>query len=161
MALQATTAIANITLQSTSSSITFSGIPNVYRDLTLVINGNVTGSLTTRVRFNGDTGTNYNYVSTAGDNANGVYTVATANSFITPLPDFADNNTFYHVYQIGDSSASNKHKTVLIRAGVNGTSPNMVAARWANTTPINTIQISTSANAYTVGTTFCLYGRIA
>jgi hypothetical protein len=161
MALQSTTAISTITLQSASSSVTFSGIPNTYRDLILVVNGNVTGSLTTRLRFNTDAGSNYFYVSAAGDNANGAYSTSATNTGIIPLPDFADNAAFQHVYQIIDYSQTNKHKSVMVRAGVSGTSPNMVAGRWSSTVAINALSISASANAYTAGSTFSLYGRIA
>lgn len=161
MALQSTIAVANIVLQATATEVTFSSIPGFYRDLFLVIDGNVTGSLTTRIRFNGDSGSNYSYVSAAGDNANGVYSMTTTNTFLTPVPDFAHNNRFQNIYQIFDASATDKHKPVLIRAGVNATSPNMVAGRWANTAAINSINISSSANAYTAGTVFSLYGRIA
>ena len=155
------TLLNQITLAASSSTITFSNIPQNLGDLVLVINGNVTGSLTTRVRFNGDSGSNYTYVSAAGDNANGTYSTAATNTGIIPLPDFADNNAFQHIYQVMDYSTVDKHKTVLVRAGVSATSPNMVGARWASTSAITSIQVVASANAYTSGTTFSLYGVVA
>ena len=151
-------ALATTTLSSSASSVTFGSIPSTFRDLVLVIEGNVTASLTTRIRFNGDTGSNYFYVSAAGDNANGTYSTSATNTFLTPVPDFADNNRFMHRYQIMDFSATDKHKTVIIRAGVSATSPNMVAGRWASTSAITQVNISSSANAYTSGTTFSLFG---
>jgi len=155
------TPIASVTLSASTSEIVFSGLPQTFRDLILVSNGNVTSSLTTRLRFNGDAGSNYNYVSAAGDNGGGTYSVAATNTGIIPLPDFADNGAFQHIYQIMDYSQTNKHKTVLVRAGVSGTSPNMVAGRWANSAAVTSLSITASANAYTSGSTFTLFGVIA
>ncbi len=159
MALQSTTALATITLQAATPSVTFSSIPNTYRDLILTIDGSLSG--TVRLRFNGDEGSNYSFVSAAGNNNNAPYSVSGTTTFINPSPDFGVNTQFDTRFQIIDYSATDKHKTVLARHGMSAQSPNMVAARWANTNAIITVEVSTATNSYAAGTIFCLYGRIA
>lgn len=159
MALQSITAIATVTLQTATPTITFSGIPNTYRDLILTIDGSLSGTI--RLRFNGDEGSNYSFVSAAGNNNNTPYSAFGTTTFVNPAPDFGVNTQFDTSFQIMDYSATDKHKMVLVRHGMSAQSPNMVAARWANTNAISTLQVSASANAYSVGTNISLYGRIA
>lgn len=154
-------ALSNITLQSESSVVTFSNIPQNYRDLILVVDGNVTGSLNARLRFNGDAGSNYSFVSAAGNNNNTPYSTTGTITFVNPSPDFGINTQFDNQFQIMDYSATDKHKTILIRHGMSAQSPNMVAARWASTNAITSLEFSSSANLYSSGSRFSLYGRIA
>lgn len=161
MALQSTAAISSVTLQSSSSTIVFSNIPSIYRDIVIVVEGNVTASLTPRLRFNADEGSNYNFVSAAADNSNTTYRAVGATTFVNPAPDFGTPMRFNITYQIIEASQSNKHKLVLSRYGLSGQSPNMVATRWAGTNPISTITFSSSANEFAAGTVISVYGRIA
>ena len=161
MALQSVIALGAITLQASSSSIVFSSIPNTYRDLLLIVDGNVTGSLTTQLRFNGDSGSNYLHVSAASDNANNRYSVAGTATFINAAPDFGTNTRFNQHYYIFDYAQTDKHKAVGVKHGMGDLSPNMVAARWASTAAITTLELSSSANAFAAGTRVSLYGRIA
>jgi hypothetical protein len=64
--VSAWTPLANTTLASAANSVTFSGISGAYRDLMLVIQGSTTGPANVRMRFNGDTGSNYTFVFLAG-----------------------------------------------------------------------------------------------
>jgi hypothetical protein len=62
-----------------------------------------------------------------------------------------------------DYSATNKHKTVLVRAD-NANSITMAhAARWANTSAITSIVLTSfeGAGNFAIGSTFSLYGVIA
>jgi hypothetical protein len=59
-----------------------------------------------------------------------------------------------------DYSQIDKHKTVLVRFGLNEQSPNMVAARWASTAEITTLTYFASANAFAAGTVVSLYGIV-
>jgi hypothetical protein len=152
------TQINSITLAAASSSVTFGSIPQDFRDLILVVNGNVTGSLVTQLRFNSDSGNNYSFVSAAGNNNNSPYSTSGTTTFINAAPDFGTNAAFDQRYQIMDYSATDKHKTVLVRHGMSAQSPNMVAARWANTSAISALTFLSSANSYSIGTVISLYG---
>lgn len=158
MALQSTVALSTITLQGTATDVTFSSIPNVYRDLILVIDGIVSagGGEVIRINFNGDT-TSANYPTVYMD-GNGS---ATSSS--------TENRRFGLLYptrtvitaSIVDYSATNKHKTWLSRAGAAANVVFAGSGRWANTAAINTIRIFPDANGFAAGSTFSLYGRIA
>jgi hypothetical protein len=63
------------------------------------------------------------------------------------------------IIQIMDYSATDKHKTVLIRNGLASTFVNASANRWANTAAITTV--SFQVGTYGAGSTFNLYGVIA
>jgi hypothetical protein len=57
-----------------------------------------------------------------------------------------------------DYSATDKHKTVLIRQNSVADSAFAMGARWANTAAITSIQLSLGAATFSTGTTFALYG---
>jgi hypothetical protein len=59
--------LANITLGSAAASVTFSSIVGTYRDLLLVSQLGHVSNNDIRIRFNSDTGSNYNMVYSAGD----------------------------------------------------------------------------------------------
>lgn len=158
MALQSTTAIATITLQQASTEVVFSGIPVTYRDLILII-ANSNGEA--QLRFNSDTGGNYNFVRMWGEGGSGQSSTGSGRTSLYT----GDGSTAPSMsrIQIFDYSTTDKHKTVLSR---NDYSPSVVnynaftvAGRWANSNAINTISITGST--YQIGSTFSLYGRIA
>jgi hypothetical protein len=166
MALQSTTPIATITLQQATSTVTFSGIPDTYRDLILVANGGATtGANDIYFQFNGDGGSNYSNVQMS---ANG--SVATSR---TDGTTFIRTNFYAAWHQeltgnmiatIFDYSATNKHKTVVSRtnkaSGGSFQGVDAAAGRWASTAQINSITMLTNAS-YLAGSTFSLYGRVA
>jgi hypothetical protein len=104
------TALANITLGSSASSVTFSSIPATYRDLIIVCDTFASGQSSIDGRLNGDTGNSYSTVrmfgtgSSAGsDTYEGItnrYAVGITNTTRTT-----------QIIQIMDYSATNKHKT--------------------------------------------------
>ena len=155
MATPKYTALAEITLSSTDSSVTFSSIPSGYRDLILVIGGNATGNENAELRFNGDSGSNYSNVRALGSTTI-VSDSATATSTQRAARIGSGQSTV--IMQIMDYSATDKHKTVLARSMQSTDAVHMGAARWANTSAITSVEVFVSANAYAIGSTFCLYG---
>lgn len=156
MALQSTTAIATITLQQASSAVTFSGIPNTYRDLILTIDGGASSAQSANLYLNADTNTaSYPRVTMYGDGASAV-SGATSNPRILDIGTSAS----ILISSIFDYSATDKHKTVLVRSNTSG----LVAAsamRWANLTAVNQISAVAHTGTFNSGTSFSLYGRIA
>jgi hypothetical protein len=157
------TALATVTLGTTAASVTFSSIPATYRDLIVVYNGNITASSTLGAyRFNGDTGSNYTGVYTAN---------AASGTRATTSSDFYFQGTTgisTAIIQVMDYSATDKHKTALVRSGNLAEWVQMYANRWANTAAITSmtllpIDASTFAptSTWATGTTFNLYGVIA
>jgi hypothetical protein len=60
--VSAYTALANVTLGSSAASVTFSSISQSYRDLVLVITATTSAVDNAFIRFNSDSGSNYNIV---------------------------------------------------------------------------------------------------
>jgi hypothetical protein len=150
--------LANITLGSATASVTFSSIPATYRDLVVVINGAATAASNSICRFNGDTGSNYNEVLMLGFSG-GTFSVSLSNrTSFSQL--FMGTARTTNVFQIMDYSATDKHKTTLLRMTEGGISTNATAGRFASSSAINQIlfDLEDSGVNYLAGTTFDLYG---
>ena len=146
------TALANVTLGSTSATVTFSSIPATMRDLVVIVNGKTSANQATGLRFNSDSGSNYSMVR--------MYTTASSTStttygLLTTGDPTADTLA---TAQIMDYSATDKHKTVLIRSNIPANNTAAHAVRWANTAAITTVAVEAISTTWAVGTTFALYG---
>lgn len=158
MALQSTTALATITLQEASSTVTFSGIPNTYRDLILVsnLNGTVSGQVTL-LGLNGVTsgsmvgmrGSSLGVASYTSPNILLSYAGGTTSTFETS------------VATIFDYAQTDKHKTILVRVDNVTSKTETMANRWASLNAVNSLTISLGSGNIVAGSTFALFGRIA
>lgn len=153
------TPIAEITLASTDSSITFSSIPQSYRDLVFIIDGTATTNQAAAMRFNGDSGTNYSAIQMYGlGSSTGVYSSGSLNYF--RIEAMYTSKTMKKI-QIMDYSTTNKHKHGLIRSDWGNGEIDAIAARWANTAAITSIELYIPTYAFSAGTTIALYGIAA
>jgi hypothetical protein len=159
------THINSVTLAAATSSVTFSSIPQNFRDLIIVGNYVASGSGGSSIRFNSDSGTNYNLVAMWSGNF-GPGTVADSNSGgIAWTRNYLDetSNRASGFADIMDYSATDKHKTVLLKnatffgSGANDGGIVAASARWASTSAITTVSITQSVG-YVAGSTFTLYG---
>jgi hypothetical protein len=165
--------IATTTLSSNSSTITFSGIPSVYKHLQLRIiarsdnspNAGVDGVLV----FNGDTGANYSYHYLLGYGT-GIIAGGTANaSSIVPGIMASASGSPSGVYaatviDILDYQNTNKYKTT---RSLDALEPNQSSGRdlryvsgsWRSTSAISSITITTAPSANFIQySSFALYG---
>jgi len=152
------TPLANITLGSSASSVSFSSIPASFRDLVLVIDGTASVSTNVQVRFNGDSNNNYLYVAMYG---NGSTTSSFAESNISSITQLAlANYSSNTLTQIMDYSATDKHKTVLIRSNGGNGFVQATAGRWGSTSAITSMVLTSSGSGATFnsGSNFALYG---
>lgn len=155
-------ALANITLTGNDSSVEFASIPATYRDLVLVVQNTSTVASQMSMRFNSDTGSNYNRVamwgtgSTTGSNSS-----TNAAEINTQAEGQADSASAFTHINIMDYSATDKHKTGLIRFASSPNGPAVVAQafRWASTSAITTITLAGAT--FTSGSTFALYGIVS
>ena len=146
------TPLANITV-GTAAVVQFSNIPATYRDLVLVIRG-----ATNLLRVNADTGSNYSTVSMYG---NGSATGSGSETNTYFYQDWWGGGTAANrmtIVQFMDYSATDKHKSILVRSSLADSEANANAVRWASTSAITSIQTTSNAP---VGSTFALYGVIA
>lgn len=151
-------ALANTTLSSAVSSVTFSSIPATYRDLVLVIAGTATSTDQMVIRFNSST-TGYSEVTMLGAASTSSYT-----SSVNRLSQIALSTTQSNgIMHIMDYSATDKHKTALYRNNLGGSTTYATAGRWADTSAITSILLAleTGGNTFASGCSFALYGIIS
>lgn len=158
------TSLASITLQEATASVSFSGIPQNYRDLVLVVNGTNSANAFITLQFNGDTGSNYNMVWMQGSGAGATSSSSASQVEIITSQNNGGTALKTGLIQIMDYSATNKHKTVLARTDGENSGTRLtaaLAARWANTVAISSIRVyDGNGSNYLTGSTFNLYGRI-
>jgi hypothetical protein len=150
-------ALANLTLGSAQSIVTFSSISGSYRDLVLVINGKITTGTDSAffITLNSDFGNNYNDVLMTADST-GFGSTSVANAGASTVGRF-DTNDGVYVLNFLDYSATDKHKTFLTRSNIS-TTVRAYAHRWANTSAVTSIRVAAASSTFATGSTFALYG---
>ena len=148
-------ALATTTASGGETSITFSSIPATYRDLVLVSYHQTSSDGPCLVRFNSDTGSNYTRVSMLGDGSNDFSETSTTTGIRVSQTGVDIDNTI--IMQIMDYSATDKHTTTLNRWSRPELYVFADAARWANTSAINTVAI-VPTGSFNAGSTFSLFG---
>jgi len=134
------------------ASVIFSSIPATYRDLVLVVSGTHSASVIERIYLNGDTTqANYSRVVMYGTGS-----VAGSVSFTDWQIANVDSTQANLIVNFMDYSATDKHKTYILRS--NSTSKEVAASanRWANTSAVTSITYT--ANTGTFTGTISLYG---
>lgn len=164
---KAMVALANITLGSAQATVTFASIPATYRDLRLIITiPNGYAGSGSGIKFNADTdySNNYSRVVVAGNGSSGYSFVNTGSSNPTANHDLgalrADGNL---IADFLDYSATDKHKSVLVRENGAANEAHIQTTRWASTAAVTTITLSTDGSPANLpsGSTYALYGVIA
>jgi len=146
--------IASITLGSTTSSVTFSNIPQNYRDLVLLVEHTSTQTGETFFKFNNDTGSNYHRVFVDARNGSTSTSIQTQMSaFYAPAGDRTTG-----IMNILDYSKTDRHKTSIIRFGNATYTVQPHGQRWANNAAITEINLDPNSGSYNTGSTFSLYG---
>jgi hypothetical protein len=156
------TPLANITLGSTAATVTFSSISQSYRDLILVINGGTTAGDNAYLWFNADgTSGNYSNVIMNGSGSAVASTTAAVGAYLKVYGSTTTTIGFQAIAQIMDFSATDKHKSVIVRDNNSANSAETVSARWANTAAITSIAVKANTSTWIVGTTMDLYGIVS
>lgn len=156
--------IASNVLTTNSTSVTFSSIPNTYRDLILVITARQTaGTGQNQLRFNSVSLSQYANVSMEGTGSARQSVGGTGNAWIYVNFNNGDLDAQFSttIIQIFDY-AINKNKTILSRGNNlgSGTSVGANAHGWANTDAIDTI-LCQASGTYQSGSSFYLYGIVS
>lgn len=161
MATPTYTLIDSVTVSdSTTTTVSFSGITGDYRDLVLVYSGDPTLSVGI-MRFNSDSGSNYNNVYMAGNGSTTISgTGGTSAIRFQYYEGGGDSAGVLGIAQIMDYSATDKHKTVLVRSNSADDGVTAVAGRWGNTAAITQIDLLTPSASFYFGNgdTIYLYG---
>ena len=150
------TPIATNTLTATASTITFSSIPQTYTDLVLVASFTA-GNNDEKLQFNGDTGANYSWMRLYGDGTS-------ASAGFAPTPTYlrhtggdltTQQNVIINIFNYANATT---HKTTIGRGNNAAIQTTAVAGLWRNNAAITSITYSVSANNFSSGSTFTLYG---
>lgn len=154
------TALATITLTSTDTSIDFANIPNTYRDLVIVANAAGTGSQAVKLTMNGAS-SGYSFVTMWGTGSGSGSSAAYATEAAANAGFGASIGTSLNwnlIAQIMDYSATDKHKTMLMRANRADGATEASASRYASNTAVSSISLYVVSNSFAIGSTFSLYG---
>jgi hypothetical protein len=160
--VSAYTALANVTLGSSSASVTFSSINQGYRDLVIVVTGAVVvsgGTLT--MQFNGVSTSTYFMVTMEGNGSAAQSSVDNLDNLKTSIFNnpFRVSELGNGVINIMDYSATDKHKSVLARVNNDLRMSGAASGRWASTSAITSVTLFLSnSQSWATGSTFALYG---
>jgi hypothetical protein len=156
--------ITTYTASGSVNTITFSSIPATYTDLVIVTNVRASVLDSYRMRFNGDTATNYSFTVLRSDGTTpSSYRVSSKN--LIELYGVADSNastlanTIYHIQNYSNTTT---YKNALMRINhIGGSSSNnhfeQAIGIWRSTAAINSIELFTVQN-FGSNSTFTLYG---
>jgi hypothetical protein len=150
-----------ITLAATSSSVTFSNIPQGYGDLVVSFSGSTNASEQYFLRVNGDTGSNYSWVQMGSDSFSGTFSGSATTTGVR-IGYFATSSARDDAQtSVLDYSATDKHKSVLVRTNSNANAVRAIAGRWANTAAVTSVTVTFPSGSFSIGSTFFLYGVYA
>jgi hypothetical protein len=151
--------IATTTLGGSTTSYTFSSIPQTYTDLILVHNGVASTEAGSKLQFNSDTGTNYSYTLLDGAPGSGRGT----NRNWALIGNFF-NDRDMKIINIFNYSNTTTFKTLISRSGYISTGTYGVSAwvnTWRSTSAITSLTIGPDTGSMNSGTTLTLYGIAA
>jgi hypothetical protein len=153
------TPISTQTLTSAAASVTFSGIPQNYTDLRLVVNViDATGNIRGDVRFNGDSGTNYSRTGISGNgSAASSYRGSNETAWIVDNAGQINGGAFFTL-DIMNYSNTTTNKTGIARSTSAADHARAIVFLWRNTAAITSFTVAPASGNYGIGSTFTLYG---
>jgi hypothetical protein len=112
------------------------------------------------IRFNGDSGSNYNWVRMSGDGSSASSAAVSSFSsiWLTEGAATSDTERQQTIIQVLDFAQTDKHKSLISRAGQSAAGTNALAGRWASTSAITSFALPLTSGNYNAGSTFSLYG---
>jgi len=132
--------IASTTTVAPVLSITVSSIPSTYKDLVITLDVAATQyDSYLGLRFNSDTGTNYNYVGVG----NGTSASGAQDTNQIQIYSHLTTTKGLYIINVNDYSATNKHKYTISQGGSSNSTyrTGYGAGRWASTSAINSVTL--------------------
>lgn len=151
-------ALANLTLSTADTTISFQSIPSTYRDLVIVANFTTTGG-NLRGSFNNDATSNAYQMTRLFATP----TTYSGGSFQGTYFEFGDTTSglAFARIQISDYSVTDKAKLTLSSVVSGGDRVFYHANNWNNSSAVNRIDLFRSSGDFSSGDTFALYGLVA
>ena len=154
--------IATTVLSTSTSSVTFSSIPSTFQHLQIrsMCFGSVNDE-NLRIRFNGDTGSNYarHYLEGNGTAASASATTSDSGGVFSNTS--SGTSPYVAVTDILDYLNTNKYTTLRSLSGRDSNGSGFIYFRsslWMNTAAINEITILPGSGTLSSGSHFALYG---
>jgi hypothetical protein len=149
--------ISEQVLGSAAASVTFSSIPQAYRDLVLEIVGPLTtATATISLQCNGDTASNYSATLLIG---NGTAASSSRTSTQTTMQvGFIGADVSTTILHVQSYAATTIYKSVLGRSGSAANQVRAGVGMWSSTAAITSLLVAVSASTFTAGCTFRLWG---
>ena len=159
------TPLATTTFASAATSYTFSSISSSYTSLILIVNNQMSAASGFKLRFNGDTASNYSYHAVYGNGSTAnAEQIAPVNVMLfgsSPAASATSGIFGPVVMDILDYANTDKYKTVRALSGgdQNGSGGVYFASNsWRNTAAITSISIFCSSGNVAEFSQFALYG---
>jgi hypothetical protein len=157
------TLLASQTLGGSSSGITFSSIDQNYRDLVVIQKATANNDTKSFLRFNGDTGYKYDWITSDGaiTYIESVATTSSFNLFYNGYGNFtigSGSDPSMTIWQIFDYAETDKQKSLLVRSTFSGNVSLMLTGVWNDTSAVTSITFGLQSGIYTAGSTWHLYG---
>ena len=165
--------IATATGTGSSGTISFTSIPSTYKHLQIrgiLRNDTVaTTASSLRVRFNGDTASNYSHHTLSGDGATAAATGTATQGYMNvancnPCNSAASNIVGSTLIDVIDYASTTKTKVQRALSGVNSNASDttykivLSSGLWNSTAAITQIDLVSASGLWTTQTTFALYG---
>lgn len=155
------TLISETVLGSAQASVTFSSIPQTYKDLVLeAVHTDSSVLQGVLLRLNGDTGTNYSRTIVYGTGTSAASFRASNANAITVSTNATTEayTTFIHLMSYANT---NINKTILYRNGAAGRDTTAGVGLWRSTSAItSTVLLGDAAGNFATGSTFRLWGVV-
>jgi hypothetical protein len=158
------TPLANITLSSAVSTVTFSSIPSTYQDLIIQVVATGSTTLAGRIRLNNDSASDYDHQGIRGTGSTGQAFTAvnqSAGNLSSSATATAQSELQIRVNIL--AYRNQRHKLILSRADNVNSATEFTVVRYhpAPSVAVTSVQILTSTGNWLEGSTFALYGVIA
>lgn len=157
--------ITSTTLSSTASDVTFSSLGS-YTDIRIEVSCQTSEPANIGLQFNGDTGTNYDWVSlNARTEGGSPVSAKSSNAGSVSINWYIASVTNAWAKMFVDimSYRNSTRKTILARAittsgNATFSGNELIAGTWRNTAAISSIKVFPGSGTFNVGTTITLYG---
>jgi hypothetical protein len=154
--------IATSTISGSSTSqVTFSSISGSYTDIVIVFNGgSVSGPVDVTMQLNSDTGSNYSQTNLFGNGSSASSSrLSNRTSINCNLVAYISNNfNSNQIIQLMNYSNATTNKTFLIRSNNAAIGTDAIVGLWRSTAAITAVKLFVTADNFSSGSTFTLYG---
>jgi len=149
--------IANTTLASAVSSVTFSNISQAYKDLIIVVSTVKSGGDLFTYTLN-SSNSGYNYVGYYGGSGNATSVASTGNSVGVFDPTYYTEHNM--IANLMDYSSTDKYKNIIFKLGNGINVQGSYFGKWSSLAAVTSISFGTNSSGQTfaAGSTFAIYG---